>query len=184
MRRHHARTAVLAAAALPLTACAGVTQYYEGTGLHDATAAEAVGSWDGEQQAHLTLRQDGSALIERLDGKEWDYERGWRLSGTGRWELVDREAGQQLVVDLTTRTGSDARPGAETRPGADTRPGVTPDPSANAAPTTYRWRFYVKRGQQQRLELFTFVGDPDTGTAYLLTRSPNQDPATDPEPVQ
>ncbi|MFD7639112.1 hypothetical protein ACFV4P_00510 [Kitasatospora sp. NPDC059795] len=180
MHRHHARTAVLAAAALLLTACAGVTQYYEGTGLHDATTAEAVGSWDGEQQAHLTLQQDGSALIERLDGKEWDYDHGWRLSGTGRWELVDRDAGQQLVVDLTTRTGTDAR--------TDNRPGVTPDPSANAAPTTYRWRFYVKRGQQQQLELFTFVGDPDTGNTYLLTRSPNQDPtpapATAPATVQ
>ncbi|MFD8597151.1 hypothetical protein ACFV1L_19325 [Kitasatospora sp. NPDC059646] len=158
MRRHYPRTSTLAVAALLLTACAGVTQYYEGTGLHDATTAEAVGDWTGRQQARLTLRADGTAVIDRLDGQDWDFDEGWQLSGTGRWELTDRDAGQELVVDLTARTATGLR-------AVDRR---SPAP----APDGYRWRFHVKRDRQRELQLFAFVGDPDSGDAYLLTRAP------------
>ncbi|MEV7124241.1 hypothetical protein [Kitasatospora griseola] len=164
MRGRRPRTAVLAAVALLLTGCAGVAQYYEGTGLHDATAAEAVGSWDGDQQAHLTLHQDGTATVERLDGQDWAYEDGWRLSGTGRWELTDEDAGQRLVLDLTTRTALDTRPDAR-RSLSHTEP-----------PTAYRWRFHLKRDRQHRLELFVFIGDPDGGSHHLLTRTPAEPP--------
>ncbi|WP_189272901.1 hypothetical protein [Kitasatospora griseola] len=165
MRGHRPRTAVLAAVALLLTGCAGVAQYYEGTGLHDATAAEAVGSWEGDQQAHLTLHQDGTATVERLDGQDWAYEDGWRLSGTGRWELTDEVAGQRLVLDLTTRTALDTRPDAR-RSLSHTEP-----------PTAYRWRFHLKRDRQHRLELFVFIGDPDGAGHHLLTRTPAEPPA-------
>ncbi|MFJ9447319.1 hypothetical protein ACIRRH_36520 [Kitasatospora sp. NPDC101235] len=139
-----------------LCACAGPYQYYEGTGLHDAAAAEAAGIWEGAEQTRLTLNQDGTALVQRLDGHDFDFDQGWRLSGTGTWELTDRAGGQDVVVTMTTRTG------AETR---EASPAVR---GTFAAPLTYTWRFYARRDAHRSLELFFFFGDPDIGNRYLL----------------
>ncbi|MFJ5926639.1 hypothetical protein ACIQF6_28955 [Kitasatospora sp. NPDC092948] len=185
MRGHYLRAASLAVAALLLTGCAGAYQYYQGTGVHDVTAAEAVGSWDGEQQAHLTLHQDGTATAEHLDGREWDYDRGLRFSGTGRWELTDNDGGQQLVVDLSTITGIETRADAEH---PEPAPSIPSTPAATSAtstasialvPTRYRWHYYVQRDKQhQNLALFVFVGDPDVGDHYWLTRTPAEPSAS------
>ncbi|MFJ4674907.1 hypothetical protein [Kitasatospora sp. NPDC088783] len=139
-----------------LCACAGPYQYYEGTGLHDAAVAEAAGVWEGAEQTRLTLNQDGTAVVERLDGADFDFDDGWRISGAGTWELTDRAGGQNVVVTVTTRTGVDAR---EASP---------PVEKSVAAPLTYTWRFYVRRDAHRGLELFFFFGDPDVGNLYLL----------------
>ncbi|MFF7780012.1 hypothetical protein ACFZCG_37015 [Streptomyces tanashiensis] len=143
-----------------LTACAGPYQYYEGTGLHDATAAEVSGGWENVEGTRVVLRKDGTALLEKLDGQGFDFEDGWRLSGTGTWQLTDEEGGQVVRLALTTRTQVERRLPV---------PAVV-DPSAPEPPSTYSWFFYVDRDQHDGLVLFFRYGDPDIGNMYVMTR--------------
>ncbi|MFJ1709891.1 hypothetical protein [Kitasatospora sp. NPDC088346] len=113
----------------------------------------------------MTLNQDGTALVERLDGVEFDFDDGWRLSGTGKWELTDRASGQNVLVTMTTRTGVDAR---EVSP---------PAQKSVAAPLTYTWRFHVRRDARGSLELFFLFDDPDIGNLYLLRHASASSPA-------
>ncbi|WP_031077627.1 hypothetical protein [Streptomyces sp. NRRL WC-3742] len=159
MRRKASRPRALGGAAVllaALCACAGPGQYFDGTGLHDAAAAEVTGTWEGAEQTRLTLDPAGTALVQRLDGKEFDFDAGWRVTGTGTWELTDRPGGQNVVVTMTARTALDRRADAPT--GA----------SSSAAPLTYTWRFNARRDARRSLELFFFFGDPDSGNTYLL----------------
>lgn len=144
-----------------LTACAGPYQYYGGTGLHDATTAEVAGGWENVEGTHVMLREDGTALLERLDGQDFDFEDGWRLSGTGTWQLTDDDGGQVVRLSLTARTRVERR-----------SPATATDASAPEPPSTYAWSFYVDRDQHDELKLFFFYGDPDIGNAYVMTRKP------------
>ncbi|MFF9819588.1 hypothetical protein [Streptomyces sp. NPDC014006] len=139
-----------------LTACAGPYQYYGGTGIHDTTAAEVAGGWENVEGTHVVLRKDGTAVVEKLDGQDFDFEDGWRLSGTGTWQLTDD--GQVVRLALTARTRVESR-----------SPTVT-DASAPDPRSTYAWSFYVDRDQHAELKLFFFYGDPDIGNTYLMTR--------------
>ncbi|MFB7948353.1 hypothetical protein ACFC6L_25930 [Kitasatospora phosalacinea] len=141
-----------------LCACAGPYQYYEGTGTHGVSTAEASGDWIGADGTRLSLRQDGTALIEHLDGKDFDFDQGWRLSGTGTWQFDDRESGQQLVLDLAAPTSTD------TRPGTTAAPATSPGPPRSP----YRWRFELDHDEQDELVLFFFYGDPDAGNKNVL----------------
>ncbi|MEU6949907.1 hypothetical protein ABZ957_32455 [Streptomyces sp. NPDC046316] len=157
------RTSALGASGVALavlTACAGPFQYYEGTGLHDATVAELAGKWENIEETRLTLRRDGTAAFQQLDGENFDFEEGWRLSGTGTWELTDDADGQDVRVVMTTRTGIKTRvPTTATATATATEP-----------PATYSWRFYVRRDPDAALELFFFYGDPDIGNTYVMKR--------------
>lgn len=144
-----------------LSACAGPYQYYTGTGLHDATAAEAAGNWANIEDTQLTLRRDGTALFRQLDGQDFDFDDGWRVSGTGTWELTDDAGGQDIHLTMTSRTAFDTRAPAAA---ADT-------PVSTPPPTTYTWNFYVRRDQREALELFFMYGDPDIGNTYVMTRT-------------
>ncbi|WP_338672008.1 hypothetical protein V1460_03305 [Streptomyces sp. SCSIO 30461] len=142
-----------------LTACAGPYQYYGGTGIHDTTAAEVAGGWENVEGTRVVLRKDGTALFEKLDGQDFDFEDGWRLSGTGTWQLADDDGGQAVRLALTARTRVESR-----------SPTTATDTSASEPPSTYAWSFYVDRDQHDELRLFFFYGDPDIGNAYVMTR--------------
>lgn len=142
-----------------LTACSGPYQYYEGTGFHDATAAEVAGGWENVEGTRVVLRKDGTALLEKLDGHDFDFEDGWRLSGTGTWQLTDEDGGQVVRLTLTTRTRVESR-----------FPAPMADPSTPEPPSTYSWFFYVDRDQHDGLVLFFMYGDPDIGNMYVMTR--------------
>ncbi|MGW4549273.1 hypothetical protein ACWEN4_23310 [Streptomyces violaceorubidus] len=142
-----------------LTACAGPFQYYDGTGIHDATAAEVAGGWENVEGTRVVLRKDGSALLEKLDGQDFDFEDGWRLSGTGTWQLSDDDGGQVVRLALTARTEVESR-----------SPATVTDTSTSESPSTYTWFFYVDRDQHDELKLFFFYGDPDIGNTYVMTR--------------
>ncbi|MFB7448186.1 hypothetical protein [Streptomyces sp. NPDC056194] len=142
-----------------LTGCAGPFQYYEGTGLHDVTAAEVAGVWENVEGTRVVLREDGTALLEKLDGQGFDFEDGWRLSGTGTWQLSDDDGGQAVRLALTSRTRVERR-----------SPATATDTSTPEPPSTYVWSFYVDRDQHDELKLFFFYGDPDIGNTYVMTR--------------
>ncbi|WP_109000023.1 hypothetical protein [Streptomyces rishiriensis] len=144
-----------------LTACAGPYQYYEGTGVHDATTTEVAGGWENVEGTRVVLRKDRTALFEKLDGQDFDFEDGWRLSGTGTWQLTDGGGGQVVRLALTARTRVESRSPA-------TATGTSPP----EPPPTYAWSFYVDRDQHDELKLFFFYGDPDIGNTYVMTREP------------
>ncbi|MEV8550846.1 hypothetical protein AB0L04_13590 [Streptomyces glaucescens] len=141
------------------TACAGPYQYYEGTGVHDATAAEIAGGWENVEETRVVLRKDGTAIVEKLDGQDFDFEDGWRFSGTGTWQLVDDDAGQVVRLALTTRTRVERR-----------FPAPVAEPSAPEPPSAYSWSFYVDRDHHDGLVLFFMYGDPDIGNTYVMSR--------------
>ncbi|MFE9782198.1 hypothetical protein ACFYPA_29100 [Streptomyces sp. NPDC005775] len=141
-----------------LTAC-NPYQYYEGTGIHDTTAAEVAGGWKNVEETRVVLRKDGTALFERLDGQDFDFDDGWRLSGKGTWQLTDDDGGQVVRLALTARTQ------VESRSTSTVTATSTPEP-----PSTYAWSFYVDRDQNDELQLFFFYGDPDIGNTYVMTR--------------
>ncbi|MFD8826283.1 hypothetical protein ACFV1C_28505 [Streptomyces sp. NPDC059605] len=109
----------------------------------------------------MVLREDGTALFEKLDGQDFDFENGRRLSGAGTWRLADGDGGQ--VVRLT--------PTARKRVGRRS-PVTGTDAPALEPPSTYRWSFYVDRDRHDKLKLFFFYGDPDVGNTYVMTRGP------------
>ncbi|MFD8201128.1 hypothetical protein [Streptomyces sp. NPDC059701] len=152
----------LGGVALALTVTSGCNPYgsYAGTGVHDATAREIAGTWTCVAGTQVTLRRDGTAVFRRLDGADFDFDEGWRLSGTGTWHLTDTGDGQEIDLDLTRRTGLDYR--------ADALSGN--DDNSPASPTHYGWDLYVDRGTDKGLRLFFFYGDPDTGNRYVLAR--------------
>ncbi|KQX70795.1 hypothetical protein [Streptomyces sp. Root1310] len=151
-----AATAVLSACTAGL---AGPYQYYNGTGLHDATVAEASGTWRSVEETQLTLRPDGTAALRLLDGQDFDFDDAWRVTGSGTWKLTDGSGGQEIELSMTTRTAAGTRV-------------TTPAPTASpTAPSTYTWRFYVDRDTHRKLVLFFFYGDPDAGNTYLMTRA-------------
>ncbi|WP_424861689.1 hypothetical protein [Streptomyces sp. MMS24-I29] len=179
-----ARGIVLGSAAMVLALLSGCgpAQYYEGTGLHDATAGEVAGEWRCVEETRLTLREDGTAVIQRLDGQDFAFDDGWRLSGEGTWKLKDEWGGQHVRLTLTNRTRVDVRPSAGTdvdagadvgtggETGTDAGTGGEVGSSADAAPTTYSWDFYVDRDARKKLVLFFFFGDPDSGSSYVMQR--------------
>ncbi|MGX1267340.1 hypothetical protein [Streptomyces phaeoluteigriseus] len=141
-----------------LTAC-GPYQYYGGTGLDDAATTEVAGVWENVEGTRVAFREDGTALLERLDGQDFDFDDGWRLSGAGTWRLTDADGGQRVRLALTARTRVESR-----------LPSPANEHSAPEAPSTYTWHFYVDRDQHDELQLFFFYGDPDAGNAYTMTR--------------
>ncbi|MFE9404248.1 hypothetical protein ACFYNY_21115 [Streptomyces sp. NPDC006530] len=143
--------------ATALTAC-GPYQYYDGTGIHDATAAEVVGAWENIEGTHVVLRKDGTALIEKLDGEGFDFDYGWRLSGTGTWRLADASGGQTVRLTLTTQTRVESRSPEASSVGE----------SSPQAPRIYTWFFHVDRDRHDEVRLFFFYGNPDTGNTYAM----------------
>ncbi|MGW2043639.1 hypothetical protein ACWCPF_00445 [Streptomyces sp. NPDC001858] len=147
-----------------LSACtaglAGPYQHYDGTGLHDAKAAEAAGSWECVEGTRLTLRPDGTAAFRQLDGQDFDFDDAWRVTGTGTWKLADHFGGQRINLTMTTRTAVDTR-------------AATPAPlESPEVPSAYTWRFFVDRDAHDKLVLFFFYGDPDIGNKYVMQRAP------------
>ncbi|MFG2576857.1 hypothetical protein [Streptomyces sp. NPDC048481] len=142
-----------------LTAC-GPYQYYDGTGLHDATPAEVAGVWENIEGTRVVFREDGTALLEKLDGQEFDFDDGWRLSGAGTWKLTDAYGGQRVRLALTARTRVERRV-----------PSPADEDPAPEAPSTYTWRFFVDRDRHDEVALFFFYGDPDSGNAYAMKHS-------------
>ncbi|MFG3283209.1 hypothetical protein [Streptomyces sp. NPDC048111] len=141
-----------------LTAC-GPYQYYRGTGFHGAKAGEVVGAWENVEGTRVMFRPDGTASIEKLDGQDFDFDRGWRLSGTGTWKLTDSESGQLVLLRLTGRTEVASR--------SSTTPVDVPAPPP---PSAYTWSFFVDHDRHDALVLFFFFGDPDAGSMYLMSR--------------
>ncbi|MGZ2356104.1 hypothetical protein LRE75_05240 [Streptomyces sp. 372A] len=167
--RCYARAGIAACSWL-LVACAGPAQYYGGTGIHDATATEIAGDWANVEGTRVELHEDGAALLKKLDGQDFDYDEGWRLSGTGAWRLADTDGGQVVRLALKAPSRVDRR--------APQAAGNSSSSADAQSPSAYNWSLHVDRSERKHeLKLFFFCGDPDIGNTYVLTRTARKSPA-------
>lgn len=158
---------VLAVCLFALAGC-NPRMYDEVPALHDAQQTEVWGSWACYDRTSVVFRPDGTADIRLLDGQEWDFDDGWRLSGTGTWKLTDQRAGwndgQHVQLTLTSRTAVATRTPEPDEPSA-------PPTGRPQAPGTYTWTFELPRDDRKELGLYFFFSDPDSRSTYILQRT-------------
>ncbi|MFI9627258.1 hypothetical protein [Streptomyces sp. NPDC052042] len=128
--------------------------------------AEIVGTWLGWDGTEVALEADGTAIVTRLDGQEYDFDEGWRMSGTGIWQQTDARVGwgegQHVIVTVTRQTSWEER--RDPKPGHEILPG-----DRESAPGTYKWTLEMERGAKG-LRLFFLFRDPDSRSYYYLER--------------
>ncbi|MCX4825046.1 hypothetical protein OG883_35345 [Streptomyces sp. NBC_01142] len=113
----------------------------------------------------MTLQADGTAVVAHLDGEDFDFDRGWRMSGTGTWQLINGDSGQLVSLSVTERTSWEERHDTE----QDLR---APEAVEQPAPETYAWSLRMERGDKG-LRLFFLFGDPDIRSYHYLDKSPD-----------
>ncbi|QKW06552.1 hypothetical protein HUT18_09190 [Streptomyces sp. NA04227] len=167
MRRIRAVTAlVVVPLSVPAMQGCNPHQYDSVPSVTDVRSSELTGTWRGLDGTRVVLKADGTAEVARLDGQEFDFDEGWRLSGTGTWRLTDRPSGwgdgQHVSLKVTRRTA------AETREPEDGEPRASQD--GEPAPKAYTWTLEMERGEKG-LRLFFLFGDPDSRSYYVLQRA-------------
>ncbi|MGK5449628.1 hypothetical protein [Streptomyces radiopugnans] len=159
----------LAVAAVVVLASCGCNprQYDSVPAVTGVAERDVAGVWRGVNRTEVTFQPDGKAAVTRLDGREFDFDEGWRLAGTGTWELAGPDdpvgwgEGQHVVLDVPARSDWEAREEADFP--------VSPD-SREPAPQSYTWVFELER-TDRGLRLYFFFGDPDSRSRYYLERA-------------
>ncbi|MCX4718714.1 hypothetical protein OG818_23465 [Streptomyces virginiae] len=135
--------------------------------VHDASTSELAGDWTGLDGAKVTLESNGRAEVTNLGGQDWDFDRGWGLSGTGTWKLIEGASGETLMaapavqISITTVTGQIQRPARD----------MDEWTTAPHAPIgKYTWKFGMER-TEKGLQPYYLAGDPDAPTLYHLKRT-------------
>ena len=162
------------------------------------TAAEIAGTWHGWQGSSLTLGAGAKAAAVRLDGQEFDFDDGWRMTGTGTWTLLKPGAyrggnfvgnGSVIHLEITptkppeapaTPTSSPSTPSPSTPSPSIPSPSI-PSPSPNPTVAASRtapppdkavWDIGVTKGKKNELLLVFLTSDPDIRDTYYLTKNP------------
>ncbi|MBB1247294.1 hypothetical protein GL263_27670, partial [Streptomyces durbertensis] len=151
---------------LGLTAACNPHMYEPVPSATGLRPADVVGTWHGANRTEVELRADGTAAVRRLDGREFDFDQGWRLTGEGEWELTDQAPGgwgEGQHVVLRARAGC-----SEFREEDDRWPAPG---GRQAAPAEYRWVFELD-GTDGGVRPFFLFGDPDSRSRYYLDRAP------------
>ncbi|MFD7619908.1 hypothetical protein [Streptomyces sp. NPDC059802] len=144
-------------------------RYADVPAVTGVSAAEIVGTWRCIDGTEVTMRADGTAGVKQLDGQDFDFDRQWRMSGTGTWELTDRPMGwsdgQHVSLSVTRRTSS------AWREPADAADGVAVDGDfREPAPDSYTWTLELER-REKGLALYFFYSDPDNRNTYYLEKT-------------
>ncbi|MFE3941093.1 hypothetical protein ACFXPV_04310 [Streptomyces sp. NPDC059118] len=133
------------------------------------SAAEIVGAWRCVDGAEVTMRADGTATVKQLDGQEFVFDRQWRMSGTGTWELTDRPMGwndgQHVSLSVSRRTSSTWRDPADAANGV-----AVGGDSREPVPDSYTWTLELER-RKKGLALYFFYSDPDNRNTYYLEKA-------------
>ncbi|WP_328435219.1 hypothetical protein [Streptomyces sp. NBC_00425] len=194
-RRGLASAAVMAALVAGTASCVD-NRYAPPPPPVKAVGVDLYGTWKGWASSSLTLRPDGVAEVADLDGQEFRFDDGWRMTGTGTWTLSEpgRYKGGNTVGDgsvvhvkvkpSTAGSGGSADPsdmgrsGSPSPTGALTMPPTTsasPLPEAAATrtappPAEASWDLGVVKDEAGRLRLFFLTSDPDVRDTYYLSR--------------
>ncbi|MEV7526531.1 hypothetical protein [Streptomyces sp. NPDC091371] len=150
-----------------LTSGCGALFYPTLPTVRDASTSELAGDWTGPDGAKVILEGDGRAEVTNLGGEDWDFDKGWGLSGTGTWQLVKGGSGETIggapavQISITNVTGQIQR----SPRGIDE---WTTEPLAPIA--QYTWEFGMER-TSEGLQPYYLAGDPDAPNLYHLKRT-------------
>ncbi|WP_143659974.1 hypothetical protein [Streptomyces sp. WZ.A104] len=146
-----------------------------------AKSADLYGTWKGWSGSSLTLRPGGVAEAVDLDGQEFRFDDGWRMSGSGTWSLSEpgeykggNTVGTGSVVHVVVKPSVDSVGGGAAK--ANESPSSVPSDPASAAtrtappPTEAAWDLSVVKDKSGKLELFFLTSDPDVRDKYYLSR--------------
>jgi len=162
-------TVCVAAFAVLGTACAPVWDHrYEAKPAPVRVSAAAVtGDWEGWLGSRISLRSGGRAEVTLLDGQEWGFDDGWRMTGSGRWRIekatgddADGRRRDEIHMTITAESFVMRR---ESPPMPDQDPFAKP-------PKTYEWVIDVAK-KDGELNLYFLTGDPDVRDYYVLRPS-------------
>ncbi|MFD5426739.1 hypothetical protein [Streptomyces sp. NPDC127084] len=156
-------------------------------------AVDLYGTWKGWAGSTLTLKPDGRAEVTDLDGQEFRFDDGWRMTGTGTWKLsgpgkykggntvgdgsvvhvkVKPSAGDSLDQSRTEHSGSPSAGEAAAPPTANASPLPTAATTRTAPPPAEAsWDLGVVKDKAGRLTLFFLTSDPDVRDTYYLSRT-------------
>ncbi|MEV1092863.1 hypothetical protein [Streptomyces microflavus] len=143
--------------------------------------ADLHGTWKGWSGSSLTLRPGGVAEVADLDGQEFRFDDGWRMTGSGTWSLSEPGAnkggntvGDGSVVRVVAKPSAGSIDSSAERAGGS--PSAAPPDPAGAAtrtappPAQAAWDLSVVKDKSGRLELFFLTSDPDVRDTYYLSR--------------
>lgn len=118
---------------------------------------ELSGTWQGWEYSFITLHGDGTAEFTALDGYWFAFDEGWRLSGTGTWEIVETENwGPEVHVASTGITGA-----TEAFDDHWLRLPKGHDWRSDEPPEKETWVFGLDR-EWGELRLWMYMSDPDS----------------------
>jgi hypothetical protein len=138
------------------------------------------GTWIGWGGSSLTLRPDGVAEVANLDGQEFRFDEGWRMTGVGTWSLSEpgsykggNTVGDDSVVRVSVKrsvTKDDQR--AEKTDPPSPLVSLLPEEAAMRTaplPPGATWILGVTKGKAGQLGLFFLTSDPDLRDTYYLS---------------
>ncbi|WP_143202269.1 hypothetical protein [Streptomyces sp. CB01249] len=144
------------------------------------TAADIYGTWVGWKGSSLTIRPEHRAVVEKLDGQEFAFDDGWRMSGPGSWRLLKPGAyrggnavGDGWVIEVKASPAGLAGEKGPFGQGAGAATELSPDDGASRTeppPGKAVWDIGVSRSKKGELRLFFLTSDPDIRDTYYLTR--------------
>ncbi|WP_411141744.1 hypothetical protein [Streptomyces sp. x-80] len=184
-RRGWGAVAVVAALIAGTSSCLVDNRYAPLPSAVSVGASDLHGTWRGRGGSALTLRPDGVAELARLDGQEFAFDDGWRMTATGTWSLSGpgRERFRNLVNDgpvvrVRVRPSPNATPSSSVTPSPSVEwpPPFSPPPTGAAqrtapAPAEASWDLSVTKGEKGQLALFFLTSDPDLRDTYYLYKS-------------
>lgn len=140
-----------------------------------ASLRDMYGTWKGWAGSSLTLRPDATASVVKLDGQEFDFDDGWRMTGKGTWTLKEpgtyrggNTVGNGSVVQLSISSevgaaDASAAPGSgSTEANAASRTASPPEKAV--------WDLGVMKGEGGEMRLFFLTSDPDVRDTYYLVK--------------
>ncbi|MGW9245342.1 hypothetical protein [Streptomyces badius] len=116
-----------------------------------------------------------------LDGQEFRFDDGWRMTGSGTWSLSEpgsykggNTVGDGSVVHVEVKPSADGMGNDAEEVGQS--PSVAPSDPAGAAtrtappPEKATWDLSVIKSKSGELEFFFLTSDPDVRDKYYLSR--------------
>lgn len=77
-----------------------IPRYLPDPSVDEVEREELLGTWEGWNDSTITLAEDGTAEFSTLDGSWFGFDEGWRLTGTGTWEIHETEnVGPKVKVE-------------------------------------------------------------------------------------
>ncbi|MFL1377383.1 MULTISPECIES: hypothetical protein [unclassified Nocardiopsis] len=116
--------------------------------------AEVIGTWEGWEGSRITFHDDGTVEFTDLDGYWFAFDEGWRVTGTGAWE-VDRD-GRYPKVTVESTEITDAVEVFDDHPLRLPRG----DAWRTERPDSRYWVFDLDR-KWGELRMYVYMSDPD-----------------------